>query len=119
MRYTTASTAVSRPVAADPIDGAVARRRGEPGAGIRGSTLPRPALGRNRERLLRGFLGEVEVAEEADERSEDAAPLVPEDGVELAQRSTTGRTSTAPPSRAAGIREATSMAASRSSALSR
>jgi hypothetical protein len=37
-----------------------------------------PALGGDREGLLRGFLGEVEVAEEADERSEDAAPMVPE-----------------------------------------
>ena len=78
-----------------------------------------PALGGDREGLLRGFLGEVEVAEEADQRSEDAAPLVPEDGVELAQRSTTGRTSTAPPRRAAGMRDATSIAASRSSASNR
>jgi hypothetical protein len=42
----------------------------------------RPALGGDREGLLRGFLGEVEVAEEADQRSEDAAPLVAEDAVE-------------------------------------
>jgi uncharacterized membrane protein len=39
----------------------------------------RPALGRARERLLSGFLGEVEVAEEADQRREDAAPLLAED----------------------------------------
>jgi len=44
--------------------------------------LPRPALGRDRERLLRGFLGEVEVAEEADQAGEDASPLVAEDLVE-------------------------------------
>jgi hypothetical protein len=43
-----------------------------------GSAVARPALGGDRERLLRGFLGEVEVAEEADERSQDAPPLVAE-----------------------------------------
>ena len=41
-----------------------------------------PALGRDRERLLGGFLGEVEVAEEADQACEDAAPLVAEDLLE-------------------------------------
>jgi hypothetical protein len=45
-------------------------------------TVPRPALGGDRERLLRGFLGELDVAEEAQERGEDAAPLVAEDRVE-------------------------------------
>ena len=43
-----------------------------------GGAVTRPALGGDRERLLRGFLGEVEVAEEADERGEDAPPLVAE-----------------------------------------
>jgi hypothetical protein len=43
-----------------------------------GSAVARPALGGDRERLLSGFLGEVEVAEEADERSQDAPPLVAE-----------------------------------------
>jgi hypothetical protein len=38
----------------------------------------RPALRGDREGLLRGFLGEIEVAEEADEGSEDAAPLLAE-----------------------------------------
>jgi hypothetical protein len=47
-----------------------------------GHAVARPALGGDRKRLLRGLLGEVEVAEEADQRSEDAAPLVPEDLVE-------------------------------------
>jgi len=76
----------------------------------------RPALGGDRERLLRGFLGEVEVAEEADQRSEDAAPLVAEDPVEDGYRSTSGRISIAPPMLAAGILAASAMAASRSSA---
>jgi hypothetical protein len=46
--------------------------------GVRRDPVARPAGGGDRERLLRGFLGEVEVAEEADERSEDAAPLLAE-----------------------------------------
>jgi uncharacterized protein YndB with AHSA1/START domain len=44
------------------------------------------------------------------------APLVPEDLPEDRYESLSGRTSTAPPSRAAGIRDASSIAASRSSA---
>ena len=75
-----------------------------------------PALGRGRERLLRGFLGEVEVAEEADQGGEDAAPLLAEDVLEDAQNSLSGRISIAPPSRAAGMRDASSIAASRFSA---
>jgi hypothetical protein len=75
-----------------------------------------PALGGDGEGLLGGFLGEVEVAEEADQGGEDASPFVAEDLVEDRYRSTIGRTSTAPPMRAAGIREASSIAASRSSA---
>jgi hypothetical protein len=44
--------------------------------------VARPARGRQRERLLRGFLGEVEVAEEADQAGEDAPPFLPEDLLE-------------------------------------
>ena len=76
----------------------------------------RPPLGGGRESLLRGFLGELEVAEEADQRSEDAAPVVAERLLEDRYRPTSGRTSIAPPKRAAGIRAASSIAASRSSA---
>jgi len=71
-----------RPVALQAVDRAVSRRGREPGAGIPGDAVPRPALGGDRECLLRCFLGEVKVAEEADQRSEDAAPLVAEDAVE-------------------------------------
>ena len=46
--------------------------------GLVGHAVARPALGGDRERLLRGFLGEVEVAEEADQGGEDAAPLLAE-----------------------------------------
>ncbi len=76
----------------------------------------RPALGGDREGLLCGLLGEVEVAEEADQRSEDTSPVLAEGLFEDRYHSTSGRTSMAPPRRAAGIREASSIAASRSSA---
>ena len=84
--------------------------------GLVGSAVARPALRGDREGLLRGLLGEVEVAEEADQGGEDAPPLVAEDLLEDRYHSTIGRTSIAPPSRAAGIRAASSIAASRSSA---
>ena len=84
--------------------------------GLAGRPVARPALGGDRERLLGGLLGEVEVAEEADQAGEDASPLVAEGLLEARYHSTTGRTSIAPPMRAAGIREASSIAASRSSA---
>ena len=91
-----------------------ALERDQPGARVRWLAVARPAFGRDRERFLSGLLGKVEVAEEADQGSEDAAPMLAE-GL-LDQRSTTGRTSIAPPSRAAGMRAASSIAASRSSA---
>src|SRR5262249_44889577 len=75
-----------RAVAADPVDGAVARGREEPGPRARRRSVPRPALRRKRARLPGGFLGEVEVAEEADQRGEDASPLLAEDLVESGQR---------------------------------
>jgi hypothetical protein len=58
------------------------RRRHEPAARARRDAVARPALRRDRERLLGGLLGEIEVAEEADQGSEDAAPLIAEDLVE-------------------------------------
>jgi hypothetical protein len=48
-------------------------------ARVGGRTLAGPALGGRCERFLGGFLGEVEVAEEAVERRDDAAPLLAED----------------------------------------
>jgi hypothetical protein len=68
-----------RAIAPDPVDRSVARRRDEPAERVRGCPLARPALGRDRKRLLRGFLGEVEVAEEADQARDDAAPFAAED----------------------------------------
>jgi hypothetical protein len=103
-------------VAADAVDRAVAPGRHQPGPWVVGRAFTWPALGGDRERLLGGFLGEVEVAEEADQRREDAAPLVAEDLLEDRYPSLTGRISIAPPIRAAGMCDASSIAASRSSA---
>jgi hypothetical protein len=84
-------------VASQAVDRAVARGDREPGAGIGRRAVARPALGGVREGVLGGFLGQVEVAEVADQAGEDAAPLVAEDLLEQRYLSSTGRTSTAPP----------------------
>ena len=75
-----------RPVAPDPVDRAVAGGRRQPGAGVLRLPVAGPSRCRNGERLLRGLLGEVEVAEEADQVGEDPAPLVTEDPVEQGYR---------------------------------
>ena len=88
--------------------------------GLRGSAVPRPALERGRERVLHGVLGELEVAEDADEDRDCTAPLLAEDLVDgrgrrrpPGQRSITGRISIDPYS-AAGTIEAIRIASSRS-----
>ncbi len=103
-------------LATDPVDCPVAGGHDQPGAGVRGLAVSRPTLRGDREGLLGGLLGEVEIAEVADQGGEHPAPLFAEQL--LAQRGTSGRTSTAPPIRAAGIRAASSIAASRSLASS-
>jgi hypothetical protein len=67
-----------RPIAADAVDRAVARGGDQPARRVPRDAVARPALRRDRERLLRGLLGEVEVAEEADEGRENAAPRLAE-----------------------------------------
>jgi hypothetical protein len=66
------------PLASDAVDRAVAGSRQQPARRVGGLAVDGPSLGRDGERLLRGFLGELEVAEEADERSEDPTPLLTE-----------------------------------------
>jgi hypothetical protein len=63
-------------IAADAVDGPVAGRRHEPRARALWNAFARPTRGGDRKRLLGRFLGEVEVAEEADQDCDDAAPLV-------------------------------------------
>jgi hypothetical protein len=87
-----------RAVAPDVIDGAVARRRDEPRARTGRNAVARPALGGDRERLLRDLLGEVEVAKEADQGGHDAAPFLAEDlAGRRYQETSEGRISTVPP----------------------
>jgi hypothetical protein len=64
--------------AADAVDRPVSRRGHEPRAWVLRRSVAWPALGGDRERLLSGLLGEVEVAEEADQVGEDTSPLVAE-----------------------------------------
>jgi hypothetical protein len=68
-----------RSLAANPVDRAISRGRRQPRTGMGRPAVTRPAFGRDRECLLGGFLGEVEVAEKADQVRNDSAPLVAED----------------------------------------
>ena len=62
------------------------------------NAVPWPPVGSDGERLLRGFLGKSEVAEEADQGDQDAAPFLAEDAIERRYQYTSeGRISTAPP----------------------
>jgi len=105
-----------RALPADAVDRAVARGRDQPGARILRRSVARPALECGRDRVLKGVLRELEVAEDGDQDCENAAPLLAEDGFDGTQCSTTGLTSIVPPVRAAGILAATSIASSRLSA---
>jgi hypothetical protein len=109
-----------RPLAAHPVDGPVPGRRDDPGTWVRRDAVAGPALGGDRERLLDGVLGEVEVAERADQDRDRAPELLPEcdrDRVYgcLVGTGINGRTSTAP-CFAAGQRAAISSASSSVSA---
>jgi len=61
------------------VDRAVSRRRDQPCPRIRRRSIPWPALGGDREGVLNGLLGEIEIAEKADQMSEDTSPLLTED----------------------------------------
>ena len=103
-------------LAPEPVDRAPPRHRHQPRARIARRAVARPALGGERERVLDGLLGELEVAEQADQRGQDAPPLVAEGALDQRRNPRTGRISTQPPMRAAGTWEASAIAASRSEA---
>lgn len=109
--------APQRLLSTDSVDRPVAAGAHQPGHRLIRHAIAGPSFSRDDERLLRGFLGEVEIAEEADECGQYPAPLTLEDAVDQwpvsPGMSTSGRTSTAPPSRTAGIRCANSRASSR------
>jgi hypothetical protein len=70
--------ACERLLAPDPVDRAVARRRDDPRARVRGRAVARPPLERDRERVLHRVLGEIEIAEDAAENCDAASTLVTE-----------------------------------------
>ena len=84
-----------RGLAADRIEGAPPRRRGEPGAGIDGDPAPRPRRQRLGVRLLHALLGKVDVARDAHRRGEHEGPLatvrVGDGGADLLARAGCGR----------------------------
>jgi hypothetical protein len=62
--------------AAQLVDGAIARRRGEPRTRIAGQAVAAPSVERKRERVLHALFREVPVAGNADERGDDSTPFV-------------------------------------------
>ena len=109
------SSLAAHAVAPNPVDRAVARRGGEPSARIGGRSVAASARRRSRTpparppRRARSRRGS-----RSGWRGRD--PLLPEGLLEQIYHSVIGRTSTAPPMRAAGTRAASAIAASRSSA---
>jgi hypothetical protein len=69
-------------IAADAVYGPVACGGDQPARRVGGRTIARPSGGGNGKGVLGGLLGEVEVAEEADQGSEDLAPPVAENLLE-------------------------------------
>ena len=63
-------------LAADPVDGPVAGGRGQPAAGVGRYAVDRPLLDGGQERLAGRLLGDVDVAEAADQRGDDPAVLL-------------------------------------------
>ena len=94
--------ALERPLAPDAIDRAVLRNGDDPGAGIGGGAVARPALYGEREGVLDRLLSALEIAERAGQDRDGAPPLLPEDGLDVgygrasAGTCSTGRTSTDP-----------------------
>ncbi len=70
-------------LAPEPVDGTVAGRRRDPRTGVRRQSGLGPALRRHDERFLDRLFGDVDVAEETDQRRDRTSGLVPEDAAEL------------------------------------
>jgi hypothetical protein len=81
---------------AQPVDGPVPRGRRDPGARVVRYTPNRPCLERGDERFLDGLLGEVEVAEDADERRDRAARFGAKQAVDDLVRGRVGGRQSAP-----------------------
>ena len=63
-------------LAPDPVDGLAGGRGGQPGAGVRGDAVGRPALDGGRERLGSRLLGDVEVTEPPGQGGDHPRPLL-------------------------------------------
>ena len=68
-------------LAAEAVDGAVAGGAHDPGARVVGQAVAWPALERDRPGLLHRLLGEVDVAEDPDQRRHRPPRLAPEQPV--------------------------------------
>ena len=73
---------LERALAAQPVDRAVAGDPGDPGARVVGQPVARPSFERNHEGVLNRLLGEVEVAEDADQARDRPPRLASEQAVE-------------------------------------
>ena len=73
---------LQRALAPQAVDRLVARDEGDPGPGVLGRAVGRPALERDHEGLLHRLLGEVEVTEDADQTRDRPPRLVPEQAVD-------------------------------------
>jgi hypothetical protein len=104
-----------------PVDRSKPSGRNQPGPRAGRRAFYGPALDRRRERILKRFLGEIEVTEEANQGGENAAGFRAVDRLDRVygwSNSMIGRTSTMP-CFAPGIRDATCTASFRSFALMR
>ncbi len=77
--------APEHPLAPDAVDGAVSCRGDDPGTRIARHAVTRPALGCDGERILHRVLGQLEVAEDADEDGDGTSPFLPVDVREVSQ----------------------------------
>src|SRR5215207_1067575 len=98
-------------LAADAVDRAIPRGGNDPRGRVARRPVARPALECGRERVLHRVLGELEVAEDADQNRDGASPFLAEEGLDA--HSAIGRISTDPVV-ATGTRCASSIAWSRS-----
>ena len=118
-RARAAGLPLQRSLPPDPVDRPVASRGDQPAGGVRRHAVAGPALQRPPHCVPERVLGEVDVAEDADQGGKDAAVLLAEEVRELLYAGTligtSGRTSTEPV-RAAGIIAAAAIAPSIESA---
>src|SRR5687767_15848475 len=93
---------MARALSAEPVDGPVAGRGGDPGPRVRGRAGGRPPFDGHGEGVLDRLFGDVDAAEEADQGGHTPAGFGPEDRRNVhgpgrpAYSPWKGRTSTAP-----------------------